>query len=113
VYLRDIFPRSPMLAYSSLLPCEGADMGFDPEFPMTLDDRLRIRTWNMTHSPASSRRLGGDADRVAGGALRSDVQQRLSVIRGHRYRSLRPDPGADSICPTAEASAATTNSSAS
>ncbi|WP_343630653.1 glycosyltransferase family 4 protein [Roseateles sp.] len=27
----------------------GADIGFDPEFPVTFDDRARIRAWNALH----------------------------------------------------------------
>lgn len=28
---------------------QGADIGFDPEFPVTFDDRARIRAWNALH----------------------------------------------------------------
>lgn len=28
---------------------QGADIGFDPEFPVTFDDRARIRSWNALH----------------------------------------------------------------
>ncbi len=29
---------------------DDADVGFDPEFPATFDDRARIRTWNALHT---------------------------------------------------------------
>lgn len=49
LYFKDIFPDVPLIGY-----CEfyyhgnGADLGFDPEFPATIDDRMRVRTWNAT-----------------------------------------------------------------
>lgn len=49
LYFKDVFPDVPLIGY-----CEfyyhgnGADLGFDPAFPATIDDRMRIRTWNAT-----------------------------------------------------------------
>ncbi|MBP6941759.1 MAG: glycosyltransferase family 4 protein [Syntrophorhabdaceae bacterium] len=49
LYFKDVFPDVPLIGH-----CEfyyhgnGADVGFDPEFPTTVDDRMRVRTWNMT-----------------------------------------------------------------
>ena len=31
------------------IAAQGADLGFDPEFPVSFDARARIRTWNALH----------------------------------------------------------------
>lgn len=47
MYFKDVFPDVPLIGY-----CEfyyrsvGADVGFDPEYPVAIDDRLRVRTLN-------------------------------------------------------------------
>jgi glycosyltransferase involved in cell wall biosynthesis len=50
LFLRDIFPegRIVMLAEYYFQP-EGGAAGFDPEYPLTMDDRLRLRTINATN----------------------------------------------------------------
>ena len=51
LYSKDVFPDARLVHY-----CEwyysaiGADLGFDPEFPLTFDDRARVRTWNALHT---------------------------------------------------------------
>ena len=50
LYPKDIYPDVPLVTYFEFFyHAEGADVGFDPEYPMTLDDRLRIRTKNITN----------------------------------------------------------------
>ncbi|GBG15992.1 uncharacterized protein NMK_3615 [Novimethylophilus kurashikiensis] len=50
LYVKDIFPATPLLSlFEFYYHAEGADTGFDPEFPLSLDDRLRIRTRNALH----------------------------------------------------------------
>lgn len=50
LYAKDIFPNTRLVHYCEwYYASEGQDFGFDPEFPVTLDDRLRIRTWNALH----------------------------------------------------------------
>ncbi|MBP7528659.1 MAG: glycosyltransferase family 4 protein [Syntrophorhabdaceae bacterium] len=49
LYFRDVYPDVPLVGYCEFYyHGDGADLGFDPEFPADLDDRMRIRTWNMT-----------------------------------------------------------------
>ncbi len=49
LYFRDVYPDVPLIGYCEFYyHGDGADLGFDPEFPADLDDRMRIRTWNMT-----------------------------------------------------------------
>ncbi|HRF43556.1 MAG TPA: glycosyltransferase family 4 protein [Candidatus Competibacteraceae bacterium] len=47
LYFKDIFPKTPLLAYCEFYyHAQGADAGFDPASPITQDDALRIRTQN-------------------------------------------------------------------
>lgn len=97
LYLRDIFPRSRILAYLEFYyRPDGADMGFDPEFPISLDDRLRVRTWNMTHqSTFFSADWGITPTAWQANAFPSEIRQRMSVIpEGIDTVALQPDPGA-------------------
>ena len=49
LFLKDVFPDASHIHYCEFFyHAEGADVGFDPEFPMSLDDRLRIRIKNST-----------------------------------------------------------------
>jgi hypothetical protein len=51
LYVRDVFPSAKVLHF-----CEwyygtpDADLSFDPEFPASLDDAVRIRTWKALHT---------------------------------------------------------------
>lgn len=50
LYLRDVFPDTRLIHLCEwYYNATGADLGFDPEFPDSLDDRARIRTWNALH----------------------------------------------------------------
>ena len=51
LYAKEVFPGSRLLHYCEwFYSAEGADLGFDPEFPLAFDDRSRIRTWNALHT---------------------------------------------------------------
>ena len=51
LYAKDVFPDARLVHYCEwYYNAEGADLGFDPEFPITFDDRARIRTWNALHT---------------------------------------------------------------
>jgi len=50
LYIRDVYPDAPLLMFCEIYyRADGADVGFDPEHPATLDDRCRVRTKNTTH----------------------------------------------------------------
>jgi glycosyltransferase involved in cell wall biosynthesis len=50
LYIKDVFPDAPLLAFCEFYyRADGADVGFDPAHPATLDDRCRVRTKNTTH----------------------------------------------------------------
>ena len=47
LYVKDVFPNTKLINYFEFFyHANGADTDFDPEFPNTLDDVLRIRTKN-------------------------------------------------------------------
>lgn len=49
LFLREAFPRARIIHYLEFFYCtQGADVGFDPEFPTTLDDHCRVRIKNAT-----------------------------------------------------------------
>jgi glycosyltransferase involved in cell wall biosynthesis len=50
LYAKDVFPKARLIHFCEwFYNAEGADVGFDPEFPVTFDDHARIRTWNALH----------------------------------------------------------------
>ncbi len=51
LYAKDVFPDARLVHYCEwYYNADGADLGFDPEFPISFDDRARIRTWNALHT---------------------------------------------------------------
>ena len=51
LYAKDVFPNARLIHLCEwYYSAEGADLGFDPEFPLSFDDRTRIRTWNALHT---------------------------------------------------------------
>lgn len=51
LYAKDVFPDARLVHLCEwFYNAEGADLGFDPEFPIDFDDRARIRTWNALHA---------------------------------------------------------------
>ena len=51
LYAKDVYPDARLVHYCEwYYSADGADLGFDPEFPITFDDRARVRTWNALHT---------------------------------------------------------------
>ncbi|EXI68938.1 MAG: GDP-mannose-dependent alpha-(1-2)-phosphatidylinositol mannosyltransferase [Candidatus Accumulibacter adjunctus] len=49
LFLKDVFPTAPLLLYLEFFyRGSGSDVGFDPEFPSSFDDRCRVRARNTT-----------------------------------------------------------------
>ncbi len=47
LFLKDVFPQAPLLSYFEFFyRSQGADVGFDPEFPTSFDDLFRVRAKN-------------------------------------------------------------------
>lgn len=50
LFIREIYPHARLIHYCEFYyHPDGADAGFDPEFPLSLDDRARIRSKNALH----------------------------------------------------------------
>lgn len=50
LYVKDIFPDVPLVGFLEFFyHASGTDVGFDPEYPLSLDDALRVRTRNAIH----------------------------------------------------------------
>lgn len=97
LYLRDVFPDARLLGYFEFYyRGQGADVGFDPEFPATLDDRLRIRTWNMVHQNSFFAVDGGvTPTQWQASVFPAAMRQGLGVVHdGIDTDALRPDPAA-------------------
>ena len=51
LYAKDVYPDARVIHFCEwYYAARGADMGFDPEFPASLDDHARVRTWNALHA---------------------------------------------------------------
>ncbi|NKI93738.1 glycosyltransferase family 4 protein [Rhizobacter sp. SG703] len=51
LYAKDVFPDARLVHLCEwYYGADGADLGFDPEFPLSFDDRARVRTWNALHT---------------------------------------------------------------
>lgn len=51
LYAKDVFPNARLVHLCEwYYTAQGADLGFDPEFPVSFDARTRIRTWNALHT---------------------------------------------------------------
>jgi len=51
LFAKDVFPQTRLVHFCEwYYQADGADLGFDAEFPLTFDDRARIRLLNAQHS---------------------------------------------------------------
>jgi hypothetical protein len=51
LYAKDVYPDARLVHFCEwYYSANGADLGFAPEFPLSFDDRARIRTWNVLHT---------------------------------------------------------------
>lgn len=51
LFAKDVYPAARLVHLCEwYYEPEGADLGFDPEFPLSFDDRARVRTWNALHT---------------------------------------------------------------
>lgn len=95
LYFKDVFPDVPLIGH-----CEfyyhgnGADVGFDPEFPATIDDRMRVRTWNMIQLASLVSVDGGvSPTRWQRDLYPSEFHRKIAIIHeGVDTETVRPDP---------------------
>ena len=102
LYLKDVFPDSKLLNfYEFYYRAEGADVGFDPEFPSSFDDALRARTRNATHLLSlASTDWGITPTRWQHAQFPELVRGRISVLfDGIDTDVVTPDPAAVLMLP--------------
>ncbi len=97
LFTKDVFPSTPVLGY-----CEffyqpvGADVGFDPECPTTLDDRRRLKARNFAQTSTLLAIDAGISPTLWQRNLYPDeFKSRIGVVHdGIDMRFCRPDPNA-------------------
>ncbi|MGV3573130.1 MAG: glycosyltransferase [Ramlibacter sp.] len=97
LFLRDVFPRARHVQYCEFYyHGEGADVGFDPEFPATLDDQLRVRSKNSTQLQSVVQADAGLSPTAwQKGRFPPELQQKITVVHdGIDTAVVRPDPQA-------------------
>jgi glycosyltransferase involved in cell wall biosynthesis len=97
LFLHDAFPSAHHLRYLEFFyHADGADVGFDPEFPATLDDRCRVRVKNATQLLSfEGSDTGISPTRWQKSRYPADWQARISQCHdGIDTDTVRPDPGA-------------------
>ena len=106
LYLKDVFPDAKLVGlFEFYYHASGADIGFDPEFPPRLDDRLRVRTRNAVNLLSLEACDWGVAPTNWQRNLHPTAfWPRLSVIHdGIDTDRVRPDPSASFVMPSGEA----------
>jgi glycosyltransferase involved in cell wall biosynthesis len=97
LFIRDVFPAARLIAYFEFFyrPV-GADVGFDPEYPATADDRFRLRIRNSTQLHALSECDAGiSPTQWQRSTYPAREQQRIRVIHeGIDLDTVRPEPAA-------------------
>ncbi len=97
LFLKDVFPKAQLVLYCEFYyHANGADVGFDPEFPSTADDVFRVRVKNATQLLALEAADGGisptqwQRDRFP-----AWIRDRISVIH--------EGVDTDTVCPRSDA----------
>ena len=97
LFLRDVFPDAKQLSYFEFFyRAQGADVGFDPEFPATLDTGFKLRIRNSTQIHALSEADAGiSPTQWQRSTYPARDQARIRVIHeGFDLGVLKPDPDA-------------------
>lgn len=100
LFLRDLYPDARITLYCEFFyRARGADVGFDPEFPSSLDDIFRVRVKNAASLLSLEAADAGLAPTVwQRKCFPREYRSRIEVIHeGVDTDVLRPDPGADLI----------------
>jgi glycosyltransferase involved in cell wall biosynthesis len=97
LFIRDAFPKARLIAYFEFFyQATGADVGFDPEFPSTADDRYRLRIRNSTQLHALAECDAGISPTLwQHSTYPAREQARIRVIHeGIDLDTVRPEPAA-------------------
>jgi len=95
LYVKDVYPNAKVLGYFEFFyHGTGADVGFDPEFPESLDDQLRVRTKNTVQLLSlASMDWGISPTRWQWSLYPPEYRQKISVIfDGIDTDEIRPAP---------------------
>lgn len=97
LFLKDVFPQARIIQYFEYYyHGTGGDVGFDPQFPSSLDDRLRVRLKNSTqlHSLIGCDQ-GISPTRWQQSRYPAELQHKIDVIHeGIDTQVVKPDPDA-------------------
>ncbi|MEO8999813.1 MAG: glycosyltransferase family 4 protein [Rhodanobacter sp.] len=97
LFLKDVFPKARLLHFCEFYyNTAGQDFNFDPEFPNTADDVLRLRTRNLHHLMALEQADVGIAPTVwQQTRFPLMYQSKIAVVHdGVDTTTVAPDPGA-------------------
>ncbi len=102
LYLKDIFPNCLIIGlFEYYYHSRGADVGFDPEFPMTFNDIFRVRTMNTIQLYALETcdiRISPTTWQKS--RYPANYQQRIECLHeGVDTAQLQPDPSATFTLP--------------
>ena len=103
LYAKDVFPEARLVHLCEwFYNAEGADLGFDPEFPITFDDRARIRTWNALHTLNLTQCDLGIAPTAWQRSRHPEIFHSKIVVQheGIALDELAPDPSAVVVTPS-------------
>ena len=105
LYVKDIFPDTKLINYFEFFyNAKGADTDFDPEFPNSLDDVLRIRTKNSINWLAlQASDAGVSPTKWQKSLYPSEYQSKISVIHeGVNTELAKPNPKAEFTLPSGQ-----------
>ena len=103
LYVKDVFPKTKLINYFEFFyHATGADTDFDPEYPNTVDDHLRIRTKNSINLLSLHASDAGISPTQWQKSLSpSEFQPKISVIHeGVNTELAKPNPNAELTLPS-------------
>ncbi len=102
LYVKDVFPNTKLISYFEFFyHAKGADTDFDPEYPNTVDDVLRIRTKNSINLLSlHASDAGVSPTQWQKSLYPSEFQPKISVIHeGVNTELAKPNPNAELTLP--------------
>jgi glycosyltransferase involved in cell wall biosynthesis len=97
LFVKDVWPTVPMLGYFEFFyRSTGSDLDFDPEFPATMEDIMRVRVRNATNLLSlDAADWGHTPTKWQRDQYPIEYHPRISVIHeGVDTEMVQPDPGA-------------------
>ncbi len=97
LFVKDIWPSVPLLGYFEFFyRSSGSDLDFDPEFPVTMEDALRVRVRNATNMLSlNAADWGHTPTKWQRNQYPVEYHHRISVIHeGVNTQRVHPDPTA-------------------